>query len=240
MKKTPDPGEKPIAMYLRLFLATGVPMSLIMGLFGLLAGEGGHSFVIGLAGLTTGAAMSGILGTIHLLSVRRLPHGMSPDALKVRQPRTFTLEMPADAAFDACLAALEAVPRCRIKVCDRLMGRIVALKETTWRSFGDTISFTLRPVDERRTEVALDSRPVVPTQMVDNGSNWQNVEKITGRLQDPDGVGSCCGPRRPPRSPRPCCGPTHRPNRTQVSARRYTGRNRRIRARPRKSSRASI
>ncbi len=176
-------------LYLKLFLALGIPPGILTGAFGsFLFGFPVGLFVGLIAGLFAGGLFSLPVGYLHrlsvrrMLAVRRMPYGEPEGAMEVRHVRHVELRLPYDQAFDLCISSLNAVKKGRIRREDRPSGRIEAKAGMTWKSWGEVISFDLRRIDENRTRVELSSKPVLRTTLVDGGKNLENVEKIAGTL----------------------------------------------------------
>jgi hypothetical protein len=62
------------------------------------------------------------------------------------------------------------------------LGIIEARKRMNWESWGDVILFQINIIDQEWTNIQVSSRPVYPLQIVDYGSNFDNVEKICSFL----------------------------------------------------------
>jgi len=164
-------------IYLKLFLATGIPFGILVGI---LSGP-----VYGLsAGIFFGGFMSLILGFLHSWSVKRMPSGKSEEAKGVYHVRNIDLQLPYDKAFDLCIESLDLIKRCKIRKEDRSQSKIDARAGITWKTWGDTISFDVRKIDNDRTQVEVSSRPSVRTTLVDYGKNLENVERISSFLKE--------------------------------------------------------
>jgi hypothetical protein len=172
-------------IYLKLFLAAGIPFGIFMGIFYILV----DGLIIGLikgliAGILFGGLMSLILGLLHTSSVKRMPYGKSKEAMKVHQVRNIELQLPYDKVFNLCVDSLGLIKECEIQEKDHLQGKIVAKSGTTWKSWGEIITFQLHKIDNKTTQVIVSSRPVVSTTIVDYGKNLENVERITSFLKE--------------------------------------------------------
>ncbi len=170
-------------VYLKLFLAVGIPLSILLGALGsFLFGFPVGLFVGLIAGLFAGGLFSLPVGYLHRLAVRRMPYGEPEGAMEVRHVRHAELRLPYDQAFDLCISSLNAVKKGRIRREDRPSGRIEAKAGMTWKSWGEVISFDLRRIDANRTRVEVSSKPALRTTLVDLGKNLENVERIMGFL----------------------------------------------------------
>jgi hypothetical protein len=173
------------SVYLKLFLATGIPFGTLAGLFyTVLYGLPFGSVAGLLAGVFFGGLMSLILGSLHIRSVGRVQSERAGGALGVHHVRSIELALPYDEAFDLCIESLRSIRKCRIQEEDRLRGKIVARTGITWKTWGDVITFELRRIEGNRTLVTVSSRPVVRTTLVDYGKNLENVERICSFLKE--------------------------------------------------------
>ncbi|MFI9507041.1 hypothetical protein [Nocardia sp. NPDC052566] len=172
-----------LRFYGRVFLATG-------SLFGVLSGleewfstkDPGGAVVAGVvAGLIFGVFMAVVMGSWHVISARRA--GV-PDAAygPVRQHASIVLASDANEAFDAAVRVIEA-SGATVKQRDPVRGRIEARTGLTWKSFGEKLDVTVLPQDQGRCEVRIESRPRVPSTVVDYGKNLQNVQNIDQKLR---------------------------------------------------------
>ena len=132
--------------------------------------------------------MSLILGFIHQRSVRKLPFAESKKAIGVHQVRNVELSLPYDETFTLCLRSLNSIEKSRVQRKNRSQGKIVAKTGMTWKTFGDTISFKLFEVNNEQTQIKVSSKPIVPTTLVDYGTNLENVEKIIRVIEEHGGI----------------------------------------------------
>ena len=172
-------------IYLKLFLATGIPFGIFMGIFysfryGFSSGLADGLF----AGIFFGGFMSLILGFLHSRSVKRMPYGKSKEAMDVHHVRNIELRVSYDKAFDLCIESLNLIKRSKIRKEDRSQGKIDARAGINWKTWGDLISLDVRKKDNDRTQVIVLSRPVVRTTLVDYGKNLENVERISSFLKE--------------------------------------------------------
>ena len=175
---------RPLNLYLKLFLGTGIPYGLLMGALyslklGFLPGLIGGLF----AGLLFGCFMTLILGLWHTLSVKRMGYAKSDDeAMGVHHIRNIELPLGYGRVFDLCIASLNVIKKCKIRKEERSEGNIEVKTGITWKSFGERISFNICEINDSKTQVKVSSRPAIRTAVVDFGRNLDNVEKIIGFL----------------------------------------------------------
>jgi len=104
----------------------------------------------------------------------------------VHQVRNVELLLPYDKAFDLCVESLSLTKKCEIQDENRSQGKIFAKAGTTWKTWGDVISFEIRKTGNDRIQVEVSSRPAMSTTLVDFGKNLENVETIVGFLNAHD------------------------------------------------------
>lgn len=171
-----------LRVYGTLFLVTGVPFGVIMGLslaavYGLFLGDAGGGFVSGLAlGALFGALMSAILGTAQLLGTRGTPPG---ESLRPRQERQVPVAAGPELG-DRVVAALRALPA-ELTAVDVPAGRYSARTSWSWKSFGEDVVVQLSG-DPAAPVALVSSVPVVRTTLVDYGKGRRNVEHVVRAL----------------------------------------------------------
>ncbi len=159
--------------YLRIlliFLATSVPFGILIGgltIFGLIAG------------LSFGISMTIIISLTQYISLKRKGYIISEETSGVHHTRAFVVYLPYDMTFDLCLNSLITITKCQVKSVDWQRGIIIARKGMDWLTTGDVISFKIRRIDRNRTDIQVSSKPLIPTAIVDYGSNLDNVERIS-------------------------------------------------------------
>jgi hypothetical protein len=170
-------------IHLKLFLATGVPYGILTGLIYLLLFGPLTGLIAGLfAGILFGGFMSLILGSLHTWSVKRLPF-KSREVMDVHHVQSIEMKLPYDKVFDLCIESLRLIRKCKIVEENRSQGKIIARTGTTWKSWGEVITFDIRKMNDV-IQVKVSSRPAVRTTLVDYGKNLENVEKIVSFLKE--------------------------------------------------------
>ncbi len=169
--------------HIKLFLATGIPFGIFMGIFNSFKYGIFSSLVAGVVGgIFFGGFMSLILGFLHRRSIRRMSSGKSEEAMGVHHVRNVELRLPYDKAFDLCIESLSLIKKCKIQNENRSQGKIVTKAGMTWKTWGDVISFEICKTGNDGIQVEVSSRPALRTTLVDYGKNLENVETIVGFL----------------------------------------------------------
>ena len=172
-------------IYLKILFTTGIPFGIIMGLiysvvYGIQLG-----LILGLfAGIFYGILMSLIVGSLHTRSIKQMHLEKPEDAYQVHQGRNIELQVSYDRAFNFCIASLNLIKNNKIRKEIRSLGTIDARSGMTWRTWGETISFDIKKIDDNRTQVNVFSRPFYILTIADYGKNYENVEKIKSFLKE--------------------------------------------------------
>jgi hypothetical protein len=138
-----------------------------------------------ITGFVTFALLGLFLTFTHSQIVKRKAGGLSEEGFGVHQQTNLTLHLPYDRAFDLCCESVEILSG-RIKTADRSNGKIEATTGWTWRSFGCVVSYEIKSIGERLTEIEVTSRPQIRTTLVDYGENLENVERVCKFLFERD------------------------------------------------------
>jgi hypothetical protein len=172
--------------YIKVPLLMGGPYALMQMIFALLDGRPMEEILFR---ATTGFVSFVLLGLILTFAHSQIVKGMvrikSEQDFSVHQQRNVTLRLPFDKAFEVCKESLEALNK-RIKIVNASDGSIEAITGSTVKTFGCVISYVVKPINERLTEVQVSSMPLVRTTLIDYGENLENVEKICAFLSERD------------------------------------------------------
>lgn len=126
-----------------------------------------------------------VLTFAHSQIVKGLVRSKSEQDFSVHQQRNVTLRLPFDKAFEVCKESLEALNK-RIKIVNASDDSIDARTGWTVKTFGCVISYVVKPINERLTEVQVSSKPRMRTTLIDYGENLENVERICSFLSERD------------------------------------------------------
>jgi hypothetical protein len=122
-----------------------------------------------------------VLGTWHVVAVRRLPGGKKAGALQVRQARQLRVNLPYEQTLHACQGAV-LMRGGQVVSANPKSGRIIAKTGISLKSSGETILFQVGAIDDDLTQVTILSKPALRTVLVDLGRNLENVEAISSYL----------------------------------------------------------
>jgi len=138
-----------------------------------------------ITGFVTFALLGLFLTFIHSQIVKRKAGGLSEDGFGVHQQTNLTLHLPYDRAFDLCCESVEILSG-RIETADSSNGKIEATTGWTLKTFGCVVSYEIKSIGERLTEIEVTSRPKIRTTLVDYGENLENVERVCKFLSERD------------------------------------------------------
>lgn len=136
-------------------------------------------------GFVTFALLGLFLTFIHSQIVKRKAGGFSEHEFGVHQQTNLTLRLPYDRAFDLCCGSVEILSG-SIKTADRSKGKIEATTGWTLKTFGCVVSYEIKPIGERLTEIGVTSRPKIRTTLVDYGEDLENVDRVCKFLSEKD------------------------------------------------------
>ena len=170
-------------LYLRVFIWTGGPFGILIGLFYALMTNSLKGLLLGLyAGTAFGLFMSLILVTLHYLFSAKYRTIKGIDIGSVVQQKFMELDLSFDQAYDRCLQSINAIRKCKIESEDRSDGLINAKTSSSLKCFGENIEYRIWNSKNGITRVKIMSRPRLKTTLVDYSKNLDNIEKISSFL----------------------------------------------------------
>lgn len=98
------------------------------------------------------------------------------------QVRTLVLPYNYEMSFYLCMESISFLKSAYIKKADSKEGTIIVRVGMSWKSFGEKITFLIKPLGNGelpQTLVKIESKPVLPTTLYDYGKNRENVQTIT-------------------------------------------------------------
>ncbi len=170
---------------IELFLRAGVPFGVFMGLYWYFRLDASPVRILVLAlaaGILFGGFMAGILGSWHIISVKRKASGGSEEDYNVKQSKEIEIPVSYDTAYELCIKSLEKLKKPEIVTTDYSNGIVTAKTGITWDTFGDTVSFKLTENTESTTNIVVSSEPL-SYQVVDYGKNLDNVNAVLSFLE---------------------------------------------------------
>ncbi|WP_330181806.1 hypothetical protein OHB26_36570 [Nocardia sp. NBC_01503] len=173
-----------VRLYLRIFLLTGIPFGVVIGLYDSITFAGGTAAILGgvVTGAIFGALSAGFGGTGQLRAARAAVYTDATD-LRLPQSARIRVERPAPQAYALAQQVLRALPA-RITAEDAVLGRITAQTGITWQSFGENIAIAIESDGADAAEVLVEGRPRLRFTAVDYGLGRQRVERIAANLTD--------------------------------------------------------
>ncbi len=98
------------------------------------------------------------------------------------QTRSLTLPYNYEMSFYICMESISFLKHAYIKKIDLKEGIIKVRVGMSWKSFGENITFQVKPLNSEgstQTLVKIESKPVMPGAFYDYGKNRENVQTIT-------------------------------------------------------------
>jgi hypothetical protein len=173
-----------MSKFIKVFFGAGVPFALISAVFFCLQ----FGLYPGLkAGAASGIGFGFIMASVLFLINRFFGNkdNVSEKDKGVKQKAEIAVALSYEKVFELCLKSLEKIKKCEIKEADPSKGIISAQTGTTWKTWGDIISFEIKnDADNNKTSVIVSSCPAVSTTLVDFGKNYENVRIITSFLKE--------------------------------------------------------
>ncbi|MEB1808867.1 MAG: hypothetical protein LPK26_16525 [Bacillaceae bacterium] len=160
---------------LMIFLATSITFGLTMFI-----NDSDVSTSI-TSGLAFGIFMTVILGAMNYLLVKRV--GGKAES-SVKQETEIELYLPYKDSFELCKNSLSSINGTKITHEDVEKGIIQAKTGVNIQTWGDKLEFHIQKVDEEVSKVWVQSRPIVPTTLIDYGKNLNNIKRITNHLEE--------------------------------------------------------
>ncbi|MDH3472620.1 MAG: hypothetical protein OEM59_02915 [Rhodospirillales bacterium] len=129
-----------------------------------------------------GGTVSGVLFGVGMAASYGVLYGRREGRQRlgeVRHEATITLVKGKKETIEACKESLKHINR-RTKITkEDLENRELRAKAgMEWHRTADVISFSVRTIDDQSSEVEIESKPLIPTVITDQGSNLRNVEAI--------------------------------------------------------------
>ena len=169
----------------KLFLIPGVCFGSLTGIYCSYQ----YSVETGLAcgiisGLTLSALLFIVLSPLHIYAVKKVASELTKEAYGTDHVRNIKLDLPYEKTFDLCIKSLTSLNNCKITTREPSLGEITAKTSINWKTWGDTIIFKLKQIDNQSTTLILSSRPTARTTIVDYGKNLDNIQKIVCFLKN--------------------------------------------------------
>lgn len=120
------------------------------------------------------------------LRVRSKYGKVGQTALDPRQKRSLTLMQDRGPALETCRAAVESLSNLKLRRVDADLNRITMRSKANWNSWGSRFTIELREVADHLTEVTIETKPLLPTVLVDAGEAWKTIDQIVSEIKKLD------------------------------------------------------
>jgi hypothetical protein len=173
-------------VYLKLFVITGVPFGLLLGLPLVVIGTsllGDRFLPVGIVialvvGTSFGGWMALLVGSSHIYAVKKRGFALMAENLSSAQSKTFIIGLGYEEAFLRCLSSVKLLKHVRIEpAMSDETGLIHA------RTRRQKIRISLRRRSEQSTFITLSCRPKSILEIVDYGRSLQTAANIVDFVQ---------------------------------------------------------
>ncbi|UGB30523.1 hypothetical protein [Metabacillus sp. B2-18] len=160
---------------LTIFFITSISFGLIMGLLF-------QELELGITvGFFFGLAMAVMIGIINKISMKSIGESGTSS---VKQEKVIELTLPCKPVFELCKKAVLSIKGAKITYENEQEGIIRAKTAVNALTWGDTIVVNVEKINAENSKVHIQSKPAVPTTVVDYGKNLKNVKAISSYLMD--------------------------------------------------------
>lgn len=164
-----------LTLYVKLFVVFGLFFGMFTGLIDLFGDDTFDVNRLFNRASFYGFWMSLILGTIHIIALKRLGlKSFTTSDLSVNQHR----RVSSNINFTQLVDKLKSIPLTeKMELSDSGHG-LTFQTRASWKSWGEKIKIEVLRETETGTEYEIYSQPKRRTVLIDNGRNLQNVMKI--------------------------------------------------------------
>ena len=179
--------QKFLGLAVRTFAATAAVTGIVGGAIVSLIGDIGTGMKFGLLlGSALGIFMAIVFPPAYILAEKKASKEAEG---KVSHTRRLLTDKSLGESIKSCIRSLGVIGvKSKIKKIDESQGVVEAKTSIRWQSFGETITFDMKLLDNDVLEIAINSRPSMGVALEDGGLNRQNVEKIFDFLRNDLGL----------------------------------------------------
>lgn len=128
--------------------------------------------------------------TFNWLRARKKFGKLGQELNNTRHKRSFTLMQDRLSAIETCRIAIASLSDLKLRSIDVDAGILKIrskIKRVAWGfTWGNLISLRLTEVGEQLTEVGLESKPFMPTVIIDSGEAWGTIERLVATIKELD------------------------------------------------------
>lgn len=121
--------------------------------------------------------MTTILGLIHWTKVNSIKEKDDSNPYDVNQSDSFIIDLDIKSVFEKSKNILSDL-KFTTNIVDSNNYKIRANNDLSWGSWGENILISLQEQSKEKTEVFINSKPRVFTNIIDNGKNLSNIKTI--------------------------------------------------------------
>ncbi|MBM7603737.1 hypothetical protein JOC75_001710 [Metabacillus crassostreae] len=170
-----------IKTFTKIFIFTSIPFGFFMYIQALIFNNAEPSIALYIViGLVFGLFMSLFMTILDFQSKKSIGEGKSNG---VHKKGTIEVPLPEDEVFKLCRDAGSVLKGAKVRHENQQKGLLIIRTGINWKTWGDIIEIVVEDIDANHTRVFIQSRPVVPTTLVDYGKNYENIKRIIGYIE---------------------------------------------------------
>ena len=178
-----------IKLYLKIFFVTGVFFSLwisFAGLGRLATMPQGKALAVSLIfGAIFGLLLSLIMGTLHILKVRKIAgESREGDIYATTQRREIKSALSGDRLFTMLTHYLKEVARFSLTGLPGVSGKLEAVSRVNLVTFGSRVTITIAQDERGASAINVSCKPRLMTTLVDYGESLKIVSDIARYLRE--------------------------------------------------------
>lgn len=170
-----------IKTFIKIFIFTSIPFGFLMYIQALIFSNNAPSITLHIImGLMFGLLMSLILTILDFQSNKSIGEGKSSG---VHKKGAIEVGLPSQEVFKICRNAGLVLNGAKISYESQQKGMLIIKTGISWKTWGDIIEIVIEEIAANHTRVSIQSRPLVPTTLIDYGKNAENINRIVGYIE---------------------------------------------------------
>lgn len=162
-------------LYIKIFLAWTIPFTLLMFPLFIAVARKGASWIF----LAGGAVLAAVVGSKHILAVKRVTGRVDRESLRVRQRRELRVPLSSEDCLKACGEAVAEIVAVDVPEIVQNGGCVVHTGRTR-RPWGDVVTISVAEEEGGKSStVEITSAPRLKSVLADYGDNLARVEALS-------------------------------------------------------------
>lgn len=168
-------------LYIKTFLIGGIPTGILAGIVGVIFTDFYTTLQFFSFGFLAGGVMFLGVSIVHTFCVIKIHRKNFTQYLGVHQTQSFSIQLPSADAYALCIDSLHLFDKYRIEKNQNgeKENEIRVNVAPTLTSGGEVLTFTIKDIDDCKSEIHVSSKPPLKTVIVDFGKNLKNIQKIS-------------------------------------------------------------